>query len=270
MILLDLYKDFVCKASDCEFDCCTGWKIEVDKQTYSSYKQIKNETLRKYILGNIFEMDGRLYFTERGYGCNLDMDELGLDLPNETEYSCSMLNKDGLCVIQKNLGEEFLSFTCKKFPRLVYMNSEKVYLSMSAACPIVARYLINEKVSFIVKDESTEEGLLFDDFLKEIRKRSGEIRDVVELDVFSGLRKRAILFTLENYFIYRTVTIALKRMLKGEERLSAIDELARIVTDEVEELFIRIKEVFIEKNSLTQDDLIEIICKFYRLNSHTA
>ena len=38
----DYYDTFKCKANLCTDNCCIGWEIDIDENTYEKYKNIKN------------------------------------------------------------------------------------------------------------------------------------------------------------------------------------------------------------------------------------
>lgn len=47
------YSDFNCLGPECEDDCCKGWRIVVDKNTYFKYLSIKDKEIRNSITRSI-------------------------------------------------------------------------------------------------------------------------------------------------------------------------------------------------------------------------
>lgn len=129
-IIFGLYNNFLCLAGNCNYTCCSGWKIVVSDKDFTRFKNIKDKVLRNNILSNIYEADGRKYFATKSGG------------------KCSMLDSNGLCYIQKNAGEEMLCNTCRKFPRLISKHNGLVWISMAASCPVTADYIVNKEIEF--------------------------------------------------------------------------------------------------------------------------
>ncbi len=130
------YFSFACLAGACPSTCCAGWSILVDGQDYHRFCQLEQEELREDILRHIRKRDGRYYFQNREDG------------------SCTMLDGDGLCRIQRNSSEKVLCNTCRKYPRLFREKQGILYFSMAASCPVVSRALWQGEVSYIHGEES--------------------------------------------------------------------------------------------------------------------
>ena len=136
ILILEKYSTFRCIAGKCPSTCCAGWKIAVAGEDYRRFENINNHELREDILSNIEKRDGSYYFKNMNGG------------------RCAMLDDDGLCRIQRNSDEETLCNTCRKFPRLTAVCGKDIWLSLAASCPVVAKYLIKDKVSFRYLDSS--------------------------------------------------------------------------------------------------------------------
>lgn len=140
----DYYDRFKCIAHQCEATCCAGWQIVIDEESLERYKEEKSayrETLHRRIdwQEGVFKQDN----------CK----------------RCAFLDKDNLCDMYRNLGEESLCMTCTNYPRHIeeFENVREITLSLS--CPEVARILLRTKepVSFTeswVEDAEEE----FEDF----------------------------------------------------------------------------------------------------------
>ncbi|MBR5683921.1 MAG: flagellin lysine-N-methylase [Ruminococcus sp.] len=87
-------RDFRCIAGECRDSCCKGWEIDIDEAAAAKYAAVKGafgERLRNSI------KDGSFVLTE--------------------DERCPFLNKEGLCDIYTELGEENLCHICAEHPR---------------------------------------------------------------------------------------------------------------------------------------------------------
>ena len=132
----DYFKQFKCIASECEDTCCAGWEIVVDDETHECYKavrgkfgdRLKNEIVQDEDGDNIFVLKGN---------------------------RCAFLDDKDMCDIYKELGEEYLCYTCREYPRFTeeFGNIREVGLSLS--CPEAARIIFRE--TGITKFELSED-----------------------------------------------------------------------------------------------------------------
>ena len=129
------YKDFKCIASKCTDTCCAGWQIVIDEDTYSKYKNVKSD-FGKRLNSEIIRYED---------------DEPGFKLKNN---NCAFLNKDLLCDIYSNLGEEYLCHTCKTFPRIIEEYGSLRETTLSLSCPESARLILKDskKLTFEVTE----------------------------------------------------------------------------------------------------------------------
>ncbi len=87
-------KDFRCIAGKCRDSCCKGWEIDIDTDTARYYESVGGE-FGKRLRDNI--RDGCFVLTE--------------------DERCPFLNKEGLCDIYTELGEDKLCRICSDHPR---------------------------------------------------------------------------------------------------------------------------------------------------------
>lgn len=121
----EYYKKFKCIANRCVDSCCRGWDVVVDEKSESFYNSVKGEFGDKLRKVTVTDEDGDRIFT----------------LKNKR---CPFWNKDELCDIYINLGEERLCDTCKKFPRITMDFETFKENTLSLACPEAARLILNE------------------------------------------------------------------------------------------------------------------------------
>lgn len=145
----DYYKDFRCIGDLCRNNCCSAdWDIHVDKKTYKKYKNLpKNHPMYKTILKNIVLLEGNNDFRYAKYRQT--------ENKSDSNKRCVFQDEQGLCVIHANLGEEYLSNTCKHYPRsLNYCIRKEEELSFfESACNISCEEVAN---LFLKKEDYIE------------------------------------------------------------------------------------------------------------------
>lgn len=143
-----IYDDFICTADKCSLTCCNGWAIKVEEEDISKWKS--NE--------------------DTHYLCEMikkRKSDDGFDMKVTPKKGCLMLDECGLCEIVKKHGDEFLSKTCKDFPRKYntvreYIDEETVgealveEYSLSGACPHVLELLYENEGKVIELDKLFE------------------------------------------------------------------------------------------------------------------
>ena len=147
------YKDFKCIASKCPDTCCAGWEIIIDDETYKRYNSVPGD------FGERLKSNLTLY----------EDDEPGFVLQDD---NCPFLNKNNLCDIYTELGEDCLCYTCKTYPRFIeeYGNLREIGISLS--CPEAARLILidSKPVTFEVSEDdemvTTYDDLNFDLFIQ--------------------------------------------------------------------------------------------------------
>lgn len=121
------YDKFKCIADKCKFTCCVGWDINIDTNTYNKWTKVNNDS--EYLLSNVKVKKCEkkdMYFINK-----------------ENHEACPFLDKQGLCYVVKNHGEEYLSSTCHMFPRIENVFDYRKELSLSCSCPEVVEIISN-------------------------------------------------------------------------------------------------------------------------------
>lgn len=119
------YKEFRCIAADCPDSCCQGWDVVIDSETEAFYHSVQGNFGEKLRSAIYTDSDGDRVFHL------------------EEEKKCPFWGSDRLCDIYKELGEEHLSATCARFPRLSMDYSAFTEHSLALACPEAARLIVN-------------------------------------------------------------------------------------------------------------------------------
>ena len=151
------YKNFKCIADKCPDSCCKDWDVVVDEESESFYNSVNTPFGEKIRRLTVTDSDGdRIFVSQNG--------------------RCPFWNKDMLCDIYINLGEEHLCATCRNFPRITQDYTDFVEHTLSLACPEGARLILEEENDYsdfesFEYDESDE----FMDFLITARSKTAEI-----------------------------------------------------------------------------------------------
>ena len=122
----DYYGEFRCIAGNCRHSCCIGWEIDIDSDTADYYKTIPGEFGEK-LLKNI------------DFG-----DEVSSFRLCENER-CPFLNKNGLCDIILNLGEDSLCQICADHPRFRNFFSERTEIGLGLCCEAAAKLILERQ-----------------------------------------------------------------------------------------------------------------------------
>lgn len=160
-ILKTTYFDkFKCSAKNCKISCCNfNWKISIDKNTFETYKNIKNfnKFLNKCITVNN-NKNGDYDFARIIFNNKISkLNYLKVNEDNTKNYelefidikNCPFQTNDNLCYIHKNLNENYLGSTCRNFPKNHYKFNDIFEYSLNCGCEEVSKLLFNEKNSII-------------------------------------------------------------------------------------------------------------------------
>lgn len=127
---------FRCIGPECEDSCCMGWSVFFDQQSCAKYESLPESPLRFKILNNLKPIPDESIPASR-----LNARMVQMTPANE----CAFLRDDRLCEIQAALGEEALSSTCSKFPRIPHNIDQLKEAALTLSCPEAARLVLNSK-----------------------------------------------------------------------------------------------------------------------------
>lgn len=120
----DDYAAFRCLAGACPQTCCAAWEIVVDPDAQDAYLRLQHPLAAKLRRVLRVDSEGDTYFAQ-------------------TDGRCPFLCADGLCELQRTLGEQSLCRTCRDFPRWEVLLCDRVEQGLSPACPEAARRLLS-------------------------------------------------------------------------------------------------------------------------------
>lgn len=149
------YDDFKCIADKCIDNCChIQWKITIDEKTYKKYKKLKGPWGKK-INNNITRI--------RKNNSYLSYGKIKLK-----DYGCSLLDEKGFCTIHDQLGEKYLSNTCRMYPRNIIKYNDIYERNLTMSCPEVARYFVKHQGDFYFNMDEEELSDLDKDYIVNI------------------------------------------------------------------------------------------------------
>ena len=133
--------NFQCDGSKCNAKCCGKWRIDIDMETYKKYQRIKNPAMRKKILSSI----------------QPSTIQTGFQIKLNNKAVCPLLCEDNLCFIQRNMGEDALSQTCKVYPSMVQQIGNYQFRMLAMTCPVAAEYALLSPNAMELQQISCEE-----------------------------------------------------------------------------------------------------------------
>lgn len=134
----DYYKDFKCIANKCKHNCCIGWEIDIDEDTYAKYKTVGSD-FGEELCRNIDTADTPHFVLTQ-------------------HERCPFLNNNNLCDIIINLGEDHLCQICNDHPRFRNFFENREEIGIGLCCEAAAQIIINKKskTDFIVLKDGKE------------------------------------------------------------------------------------------------------------------
>lgn len=140
----EYYEEFQCIAGRCEDTCCAGWEIDIDDESYEYYMQVPGEfgnrireNIKEYQSGeeDVYERHG--FILQEG-------------------KRCPFLNKDHLCDMILEIGEDAICYVCTHTPRNYFEYNKTREMSLSPSCPEAGRLIFGRKdpVRFVEKESS--------------------------------------------------------------------------------------------------------------------
>ncbi len=119
LIKVDFYDDFACLMSECPDNCCDEeWDIYIDDKTIKLYEKIGVEDLDSKITATqphkLIKHDGK----------------------------CPFITPEGLCIFHRDYGEDYLSNTCRSYPRFVSTYGDVYLETLGMSCPATVEHVL--------------------------------------------------------------------------------------------------------------------------------
>lgn len=128
---------FRCTGPECPDTCCSGWRVTLDKKTFVAYRQVKQPDLSELLPAHIKR--NRSNATDANYAV--------IQL-NPASGDCPFM-QDGLCAVQRDLGEDYLSNTCNDYPRHTRRFADQIEQALTLSCPEAARLALLSPDAFV-------------------------------------------------------------------------------------------------------------------------
>ena len=194
------YDKFKCIADRCIHNCCTGWDIEIDSETAKAYAR-----LDKKITEHIYTEDGCTYFKAKEDG------------------RCPFFNRDGLCDIIIEHGEEMLCQICADHPRFKSFFKSFTEMGLGLCCEEAARLILGQKEKFCMPTPICED-LTENSFFK--------LRQTV-FDILQD-REFALDERLENVCDFYGIRIPKKSVFEWKDFFKGLEILDPLWTDRID------------------------------------
>ena len=111
--------EFICDGSKCKDNCCErGWNIDADEATYQKYLQVNPQIAAQFE----YNKDRGKYFLKK--------------------HPCPFLTDKKLCRLQLEYGEDFLSRTCRGYPRVTFDFGKFFERSLTLTCSLAAEKIL--------------------------------------------------------------------------------------------------------------------------------
>lgn len=194
------YDEFHCIGAECPDSCCEQWSIIITKREYLNYKKYKCSPRLKNVISNAFIRTRNEEFDSNAAYAQIKLNE---------NRDCPFHDFDGLCMIQKELGEKALSYTCATFPRLhARIGNDALLCACNITCCHVVEMLMNHPESL----EITEEEYNYNDrYINSGFTSAGNIRSDWKGYQFFWIIKNAEIDILQN----RNFTISERMLILG-------------------------------------------------------
>lgn len=129
------YRDFHCMGGSCPNSCCAIWRIDWTKEEVEKLKSAEcSPELRALV---------ETSFIQRPDTENM----MAVKTEAANHFECPFLDKDRMCRIQRELGEEYLSYTCTVYPRSTFYSNNVMYRTCSASCYQVMKMICEDDSS---------------------------------------------------------------------------------------------------------------------------
>ena len=135
------YTEFRCIASACRHSCCVGWEIDVDEEALARYDAVGGELGRRLRESIDREASPPCFKLTEG-------------------ERCPFLNRNGLCDLITELGEDSLCHICADHPRFRNILPDRVELGLGLCCEAAARLILEQTEPFSLVELSPDKALL--------------------------------------------------------------------------------------------------------------
>lgn len=159
------YDNFKCIADKCKDNCCIGWEIDIDEITFNKYMSVKGE-LGKRLKNEIATENEVHYFKLK------------------ENDRCPFLNKNNLCDIICEMGENGLCQICNDHPRYFNNYDNITEKGLGLACEEACRIILTQDTPAYIINSTTKAEFtpdnLDDTYLEYLYKIRNIIIDILQ------------------------------------------------------------------------------------------
>ena len=255
-IIPNYYEKFKCIADKCNHNCCIGWEIDIDEKTLKKYKNFKGKFSKELNDGIDFNDD---------YAC-FKLDGKG---------RCAFLNKDNLCDIILNLGENSLCQICSDHPRFRNFYKNAAEIGLGLCCEEAGRIILGqeEKFELITSEKSgklTDEEEVFFDYkysiLHNLQNKDYSLKDKVSV----LLKDNDIELSTKDFSKWIDFYLSLERLDDGWtnllQNMKTTDFSDVVLSDKYDEVFEKMLLYFIYRHLEDVDEYMvhfAIFCVYF-------
>ena len=138
----DYMTRFKCIGKNCIDSCCTGWNIDIDKETYKNYINSSEKKIN---------LISKKYLVKNNTETNISFAKI-----KNKNLSCPFLTDNKLCDAYNILGKESLSIGCSTYPRVIKRVGSESFIAGETSCPEITKLCLsnpNIKINNLKKDE---------------------------------------------------------------------------------------------------------------------
>lgn len=129
----EFYHNFRCMGGSCPSTCCAIWVINWKPEEIERLKQADCSPELRSLIDRCFVED------KNSQGA------MKISLAAKENMECPFLDEKHLCRIQKELGEDHLSYVCKVYPRVNVYCGDMIARTCCASCPGVMNILCSDE-----------------------------------------------------------------------------------------------------------------------------
>lgn len=132
------FNDFQCIGGSCPMSCCLVWSVDWSKEEVEKLKNAECSERLKTLVENSF---GAVPDAPGKFRIIMD-----------SKKRCPFLTEDNFCSIQRELGAEYLSYTCTVYPRNALLSENTVMNYCNLSCYRVLDTLCNDKDCMVLEN----------------------------------------------------------------------------------------------------------------------
>ncbi len=196
-IVPDYYADFACIAGKCRHSCCIGWEIDIDEESLARFR------------AHTGALQGR-------FARDIQEDDEGAHFILRQHERCPFLNRENLCDIILEMGEESLCQICADHPRFRNFLSDRTEMGLGLCCEEAARMILSrvEKARLVVWEDDGFADILDEDEAEILRARDECIALAQNRDLSIEQRLKQ-LCPIENIGEWAQELLGLERLDEG-------------------------------------------------------